>query len=74
MKKIILNGNITTSNVTANSIEYNGKSTGTNSSTKCWKAVSLKPSFAFSVEIWSWFSSLVCFSWILDYKFLRALF
>ena len=35
MKKIILNGNITTSNVTANSIEYNGKSTGTNSSTKC---------------------------------------
>ena len=65
-KKIFLKGNITTKN-----FEYKHKNTGTSScnsipiselqcftsSTKCWKAVSLKPSFPLSVEIWSYFSS-----------------
>ena len=67
-KMIILKDNITTKH-----IKYKHKNTGTsgkpihisglqcfNSSRKCWKTVSSKPSFGLSVEIWSQFSSLVC--------------
>ena len=35
-----------------------------NSSTKYRKAVSLKPYFELSAEVWSWFSRLVCFNWV----------
>ena len=59
-------------------IEYKHKNTGTsscksirisklqcfNSTTKCWKSVSLQTSFGLFVEIWSWFSKLVCFNWV----------
>ena len=72
-KKIILKDNIVTK-----CIECKNKNTGTsscksihisellcfNSSTKSWKTVSLKPSFGLSVEIWKWFSRLVCFNWV----------
>ena len=65
---MILKGNITTT-----SIEHKHKHTGTSSSTKCWKTTSLKPSFECSVEIWSWFSRLICLNWI-NNKFLPASF
>ena len=71
-KNIILKDNIATKY-----IEYKHKNTGTsscksigisqlqcfNSSTKCWKPVSLKPSFRLSVKLWSRFPRLVCFNW-----------
>ena len=67
------------SNITTECIEYKHKNTRTssckfisisklqhqiNSSMKCWKTVSLKPSFGLSVERWSWLSRLVCFNWL----------
>ena len=73
INKIILKDNIAT-----NYIEYKHKNTVSsscksirisklqcfNSSAKCWKIVSWKPSFGLSVETWSRFSRLVCFNWV----------
>ena len=71
------NGNSIKGNITTKYIKYSHKNTGTrgksipisglqcfNSSIKCWKPVSLKPSFDLSVEIQSQFSRLVCFNWV----------
>ena len=70
-RKIILKGN-----TTIRYTEYKHKNTGAsctsvrtsclqcfNSFPRCWKTVSLKPSFELSAEIWSRFSRLVCFNW-----------
>ena len=60
-KKTILTGNITMY------IKYKHKNT-----MKCWKTVSLKPSFGLTAEIWSQFSRLVLTEYIA--KFLPASF